>query len=181
MVSRLKKAYSVINQAIKLSEAQNGEYINWNTDLEPQSYLDKYWLPYFSVNKVCKHYSDCGYESNTPWSRYNGYGGYTIFVDKTWRIPFITSDGSLFSISVKGGTEDASYMIFIDINGAKGPNRFGRDFFLFTRTNSGTILPFGYDKSDDEVNSDCQKSGDCNYCAAKLMRDDWKVLDNYPW
>ena len=181
MASRLKKAYSIVNQAIKLSEVQNDEYKNWDTDLDPISYLNKYWLPYFSVNTVCTTYSVCGYESNAPWTRYNGGGAYTAFGNDTWRVPFTTSDGMLYSISVNGGTEEASSMIFIDINGAKGPNRFGRDFFMFTRTNAGTIQPFGYDKTDDEVNSDCQKTGECDFCAAKLMREDWKVNSGYPW
>ena len=181
ILSRLKKSYTVINQALKMSENDNGEYKYWDTDLSPDEYLNNYWLPYINVNQLCTDYSVCGYKSNTPWSRYNRGGNYTRFIDSTWRRPFLTADGILYSISVKGGNEFAKNLIIVDVNGPKKPNRFGHDVYLFSRTAEGGIRPFGYDKSSDEIDTNCKRASDMDYCAAKIIKDGWQFAKDYEW
>ena len=58
-ISKLKKAYTSINQALRMSEIDNGEYEYWDSALSlgPSEYLQKYWLPYFNVLKICNTYS----------------------------------------------------------------------------------------------------------------------------
>ena len=74
-ISRLKKAYSIINQALKLSEAQNGEYSQWEDgqSLGADAYLQKYWLPYFNILKICYSFKECGYTNKFPYKELKGH------------------------------------------------------------------------------------------------------------
>ena len=68
-ISKLKKAYTILNQAMKRSEVDNGAYEHWGSafDMGPEEYINKYWVPYFNVTSVCKTFGECGYKTNTPF------------------------------------------------------------------------------------------------------------------
>ena len=76
--------------------------------------------------------------------------------------------------------------MYVDINGAKGPNIVGRDFFLFYYFNDGTL--------DDVVTPECKTAGICsstlevqrvNYscvgqtwpagCLGRILNDNWQM------
>ncbi len=184
-VTRLKKAYSALSQALRMSEVDNGPYAYWEVPqysrtLNLTEYYEKYWYPYFKVLKACKTGQECGYSSSQPILDIGGNKtGHTIVVQDR-RLAFITADGILYSISLYGGDEvRADYSIYVDLNASKGPNKYGRDLFIFERTASGAIKPTGYDKTLDEISKDCSKSG--TQCAAKIMNDGWQIKDDYPW
>jgi hypothetical protein len=178
-VTRLQKAYSTINQAMKLSEVDNGAYAAWETGLPPIEYLEKYWFPYFKVNQICNTAPKCGYTTANPWTRHNGTSTYASF-SNVGRIPFLTTDNILYSVSVAQSdgalNTDAARVVIIDINGAQKPNIFGEDVFFFIRTADGSVKPYGYDLTDQEINENCTPEQTMNYCAAKIIKDGW-VMD----
>lgn len=192
-ISYLKKAHSVLNQAVKLSSDDNGDYASWDRNISTDEYLKRYWAPYMKIVVYCTSYKVCNYESDSPWSRYSGnhdYTGFNVFS----RIPVFTLDGILYSISMQGGINsepntaadyDYDYIgkngIFIDVNGPNPPNRFGNDVFMFVGNSDGSIMPLGYNLTDDKIDRDCSKSGKCLYCAEKLRRGGWKSYSGYPW
>lgn len=176
-VTRLKKAYTIINEALMLSVNQNSEYKYWSTDMKPEDYYKQYWFPYINVMTVCDNAFKCGYKKENPWTTPDG--AYTAFAKDDWRIPFLTSDGILYSISVKGGNENANNVIIIDINGKGNPNEMGKDFFILTRDKQGFINGYGYDKSSIEIDENCSKEGNRRYCAAKIIKDGWQIKDDY--
>ncbi len=188
-ISRLKKAYTILNQALKLSENDNGEYEYWDDgfNMGAEAYLNKYWLPYFNVLKICNTYSECGYESNMPWTSIDdSSNNHTGLTDNYKRIPFLTSDGILYIISVAVSNDDTGgyskdYQIFCDLNGPKAPNTEGKDFFRFTRVTGKGILPLGYNKTSTEIDKSCSKTGNGQYCAAKIIKDGWQILSDYPY
>ena len=178
-ITRLKRAYTIINQAKNLSTIDNGEYYLWDNTLSAEQYLKKYWIPYFKGAKICMDYDDCGYNSHQPWKVPTG--NYSEF-SYTFRIPFITEDGILYSVSL-GNTVNSDIgkkLILIDINGPQRPNESGKDFFFFLRTDEGKIMPYGYDKSSEEIDTDCI-SGSKEFCAAKIIKDSWTIKKDYPW
>lgn len=185
-VTKLKKAYTTINEALRRSEADNGEYQFWESgyDLGPEEYLNKYWLPYFNVYKLCTSYSICGYSSSMPWTYMNGKA-YTYGFSNSRRIPFITTDGILYQISVAVGDSDNNSVsqtnINIDVNGSKGPNIVGKDYFVFIRTDTQGIMPSCYGCTETTINSNCSTSGSGGYCAEKIRRAGWQIEDDYPW
>ena len=71
--------------------------------------------------------------------------------------------------------------VLIDANGVAGPNRFGKDVFLFGLTNAGTLIPAGSEQYNDFDNTiatgACSGAsvGDGTACAARVMADKWEV------
>lgn len=188
-VTQLKKAYSVLNQALKLSEVDNGEFENWEDplDIGHIDYLNRYWVPYFNnVVMICDTYEKCGYKENSPWKGSNGVSLNKTVAATNFRIPFVTGDGIMYIISVKmGGTSPdgstiRSSSIYLDLNGSKGPNIAGKDFFILTRAD-GRIMPDCYNYSKSAVDKSCSRASDGSCCAAKIMADGWQILDDYPW
>lgn len=192
-IATVRKAQSILNQAIKLSTIDNEDYEAWDTTLPPREYLDKYYTQYMKVIAYCDTYSKCNYKSAAPWSRYNRSNSYTGF-NAYSRIPIFTLDGILYSISQSGGGNDqddtdsvydmnyiGSNGVFIDVNGPNKPNRFGNDVFMLVRNKDGSVMPLGYDLPDSKINQDCSKNGKCLYCAEKLRRNGWKSSNDYPW
>lgn len=187
-VAQLKKLYSSLNQAMKMSEIDNGEYQYWQKalDMGAENYINKYWTPYFKVLTVCTKQTYCGYSNNYPWVNPDGSSNTLIAVNSGYRIPFYINDGVLISVSKAfGGTTDDTDYIFADINGPKAPNKYGIDFFAFERTSKG-VLPACNNKTEREVNLDCApdsgqkaESGFC--CLKKIINDGWEIKDDYPW
>ncbi len=182
-VTKLKKAWSIINQAYNNSQAENGMYQTWDSafDIGAKEYFNRYWKPYLKIAKICTSYSDCGYKIDKPWKTANGGDTGMLVVWVEARTTFLTPDGMLFVIFSTGGDATVPHNnIFVDLNGSKEPNRLGRDLFYFVRTDKG-ILPNCYNGSMAGINSECSKTGSGTCCAAKLAREGWEMKDNYPW
>ncbi len=138
--SKLRKAYSTINQAYNNSQAENGMYQTWDKgeDIGAEEFFNRYWKPYLKVAKVCSTYSDCGYKDAQPWKYPGGTTCGTNVVSPSTRTTFLTTDGVLFIVFTQGGGEIVSH-IYIDLNASKEPNIVGKDLFLFSRTDKGVV------------------------------------------
>ena len=190
----LKKAHTVLNQATKMSTVDNGDYSIWDKDIEHEEFIKQYYAPYMKVVKFCPTHQVCGYKEAAAWKNKTGYYGGFNYLS---RLPFITEDGMLFSISIKGDdpnkdngvTNNEVYdyksisgsAIIVDINASKGPNRFGADTFMFIRNQDGLIMPMGYGLADSAIKQDCNKNGDGLYCAEYIRRNNWIAPDDYPF
>jgi hypothetical protein len=185
-VTQLKKVYSVLGQWYKLSELENGPFDTWDIDsLTPAQYMNQYLKPYFNIVKECTSYEVCRYRSNKPWIYTNGDKS-TVLLSNETRSAFITIDGSLFLvfrriIDDNTGVKLPTSRVMIDLNGPKGPNLYGTDVFQFDRVSDNGVFPSGYDKTETEINLNCNKAGLGTYCAAKIMQDGWQIRDDYPW
>ena len=84
-------------------------------------------------------------------------------------------------------------MYYTDINGDKKPNISGKDIFQVlyylvssTPTLNGKFIPTGYEYTREEL---LNTSGACNRqglkagnrCMALIMKDGWRIADDYPW
>lgn len=71
--------------------------------------------------------------------------------------------------------------VLIDANGSTGPNRFGKDVFLFGLTNAGVLIPAGTEQYHDFDNTVTEGAcsgasiGDGTACAARVMADKWEI------
>lgn len=178
-VSKLEKEYTVLSQAIKLSENDNGPNSTWDWGdgsgtLTPRTSFDTYWAPYLKILKYCNSYSDCGYKSN--YIKFlSGTDSTSNIYDGTTRIPVILSDGSTLII-----VSSPSKLIYFDINGGAGPNKYGKDVFRFILNSQKGIYPDGYWYV--QSTTDCKSGGNGLYCAAKIIiLDSWQLKDDYPW
>lgn len=154
-VTALKKVYSVLSQAYKLSEQENGDPSNWAIgtaagDNAGAIELMNKITPYLSVTKSCVGDSSClapvVYKNlnDTTWFDNSAPGADVSSA--------ILSDGSAIQAytygrcTVNRGSslplQNICGEYFVDVNGAKKPNKLGVDTFMFYVTTYG-ILPVG--------------------------------------
>ncbi|MBR6163005.1 type II secretion system protein, partial [bacterium] len=205
LTTAFKKSYSIVSQAIAKSQMENGPLETWdfpssvNNETTAQV-VEKYILPYLQVAKNCKTESgkDC-FSANTTYKKING-SDYQIVDSLDKRYRFVLNDGSLVSIEVVPNscltTAKKRCIIFqVDINGKKGPNQLGRDYFSFSAypfTNNvmpdGTYDLYSSNRYDDakktwnripieRINQDCNPkgSGEGWLCAGKIMQEGWQM------
>lgn len=168
-ISKLKKVYTNLNQAIKLSQADNDEYKYWDlSSLSAKKEFDKYWKPYIKTVKYCVSYSDCGYSSKTGWMQPNG-STYNSYYSSG---AFILPDGVLVKL--------ADDLIIVDLNAEKKPNKLSKDVFLFNITPQGYIRAHGSSSSYNTIKTYCNSTHG-HTCAARIMYNNWKIDKDYPW
>ena len=190
-VTQLKKAYSELNQAIKFSEAEYGDIENWDWgQLEPLEFFNKYFSHYIKIKRTIlantgiKYYQISGAEEKQLWIL--SWGGHLIMTNSGYGI-----------ILEKNNFDKTGMYIYIDINGNKGPNTFGKDVFSFGfLKNKKLLLPVSWDdgKADNPItdrnilkngpskyNYQCNKTGKGLWCGALIMHDGWKIAPDYPW
>ena len=144
-IVKLKKNYSIMQQAYAMAIQENGTADNWN--IKADSYNENenilyYLKPYLNKIKYCGAQNNC-WKAN----RYNlnktvtePIGRYMMFSKA------ILSDGSIIAVRVNDTefSDDihrwADYVV--DLNGEKGPNVYGKDVFCFYFTQN-KIIPFG--------------------------------------
>ena len=184
-VNKLQKSYSILNQAFKQSELDNGSSEFWQETFEIgiQEYFERYWKPYFANITLCKIYNECGYNLIQPFSGLNNWKSALAITSD--RIKLKTSDGTLFlftdSTVNSEGERIPLFDVYIDINGGKEPNIFGKDVFIFRRVAGKGIVPACNNLTQREVESSCSRNGQGSCCAAKIIRDGWKINNDYPW
>ena len=179
-VTRLKSTYSVLNQVYKISIAENGEPENWVPvgEISVEEYFNKYFKPYIKILKMCETYKDCGYKTQTPWIMLDGSQSQTAIGKYDNWVTCVLPNGTviLYMSFINENQAETTHTI-VDLNGAKGPNRFGRDVFRFDRIKNIGFVPSGY----NSTNIDCTKTTSGAGCAAKIMKDNWQISDDYPW
>lgn len=180
-ISKLKKAYSTIAQAYELSKLENGEFENWDVvpNSDAEEYFNKFWKPYLNVLKVCEDYKDCGYSLQRPWKQLDPtkYSQEDVSTKGTMRFGSILADGTVVTFRTPPVNQSAK--INIDINGAKGPNRTGRDYFWLEIKKDGKLQQVDLDILED--NGTCVVNGYGDDCFAKIVRDGWEFKSDYPW
>ena len=148
-VSKVKKFYSVMNNALTLAITDNGTLDQWSVkdELKPtkQSAEDfmKYLKPYLRIVKDCGTNSGClEYKNNPNYLSGSQHSVNYEMLEEYYK--FIISDGTyawLRTSAQRGGLgyckvndsgwENTCGVVFLDINGKKAPNTIGKDIFLF--------------------------------------------------
>lgn len=156
-VSRLKKFYSITNQAMQKMMVDNncpgdlactGIFASGRTATEMGDSI----ASYFKVLKNCKVsatekcFADVNYKL-----KWDGSGTGTIMMDWTSSYRFVLLDGMSVNLNQIGNCSDdvgidsthiyrCTY-IAVDVNGPKNPNVFGRDTFIFLMSKDGKLHP----------------------------------------
>lgn len=192
-VSRLKKTYSTLNQAILFTQKDFDLYQYWQTPSEigKDAHFEKYWKPYLKNITICTTAKTCNYSTETPWVYRNGAGvEVTIAGENVLRQGIYLTDGTFILIGednhwispTNGGLEYHMQYIWIDTNGYKPPNMMGKDFFrLIIASDTNKLLADGISSSEENINASCSKNSNGSYCAAKIIRDGWEIKEDYPW
>lgn len=172
-VTKLKRAFSVLSQAVLMSELDNGSTEFWNYNLEAKEFYDIYLKKYLittedvqfsEIRKVVTYRYLNNVEAEGAIGNNNSYA--IKLNDGT----FVIIDGWFDAI------EGNSRNIIFDINGLAKPNKIGRDVFYFRLYKKKGLI--GYDESGDQG---CERNATGYSCSQKIMEDGWEIKDDYPW
>ena len=170
--TRLKSAYSILYEAVKLSETQNDEIKYWslpkNTTTECENFAKKYLLPYMK-------YTETGIENGGILPDYPS--------EKLFYIKLV--NGTIFYVHSGEGLD-----IYVDINGKQQPNLAGYDRFAFlinikeSPAYSKGVSPIGRQHAlsagRNSILSACGNNEPW-LCSALIEHDGWKIKSDYPY
>ena len=197
--ARVKKFYSMMSNAIKLSELESGlktyewDYEDATTYEIRKQYFENHILNY--VNYM--NFSQLDDDYITELEATPNYSGGGCLIDSN-DIQVYLNDGTKF------GTCEEIDIIFFDVNGDKGPNKFGRDVFLFNILSYDGGLPSlannvphfntiatwpEYWKENSTLKDEytrekcienCMSRPSGSYCTHLLELDGWEFKEDYP-
>ena len=178
--TRLIAFYSKINQAYRMSYAENGDTVDWITSDKNYSYdemvkwLEQYIFPYM------KHYNvkQCNVETT-------GQIGVCVTIP----------DGSLYWFSIDVSGQDIMYFVNGKWDDISPRNRFGFNFSKRVKNDGSTnkqsmdfIDPyvFDWDGRRESLFTNgtwgCKKGcTNCSYCTKLIQLNGWEIPDDYPW
>lgn len=163
--TKLKKVYTIMNQAIMLSENENGEREDWASELNTVAGIEKYILPYLKY--VDSYQADSYYFIN--------------FADgSTLRKNLSTEDWFFHTKQYdKCKTSDKAgkcFFPFVFMQNAAGhfdrnfePNSYGLSTANITNENLKNHSVHG-----------CNKEASKAYCAKLIQLNGWRIPDDYP-
>lgn len=196
-VSMLKKEYSVLSQAYAMAVQDNGstpdQWISSATLLDAQSALDiaNKLAPYLKVVNNCGHNAGC-----VPF--YKDSNG----ISSDWDTGFTDaakmalSDGTILGIRSWGSgnaqnnagntqsLQNVVGVIFVDINGLKGPNVYAKDFFRFYITKYGIVPSGTQQETYNPFSNNCINGGNGVACTAWVIYNenmDYLHCNNLSW
>lgn len=178
--ARLKKFYSTMQQAIQMSEIDNGPLENWEFSRSvndedgnyaesnytyADNWLKKYILPYIKYNKYTIGHNEVNDEGEIEKNSAKIY----------------MNDGSIIYVHY-GWCMDIDY----DVNGGTGYES-GRDMYIFTfcfaNSGNGSIgfHPYLYSvvTSRADALDRCERLP--QYCSVLLQYDGWEFKKDYPY
>ncbi len=150
-LNQFKATYSILSQAYTRAFMEYGAPDTWglkendkDSNEKVYQYLAKYLKGQdygFGYSKIPSNYIQLNGEGGTGgWS--GSAGKHKVFALTNGAI--ISISGYSYIIELEG--ERPMVELHVDINGVKGPNQFGKDFFfLFLSTKKGSPMVRGYD------------------------------------
>lgn len=194
-VNQLKKAYSELSQAIRLSENDNGELSGWNFQKgnTPSEIFEQYITPYLKISKSINagnslKYYECSKRRET---------GLRLISGASTRFKLLSGSEIIVS-NQKYSSDNVSQMdIIIDLNGYNSlPNQFGKDaFFIMINKDKGLLTMYEDDGEKSSIirnrqqlingpsafNYQCNKNGRGMWCGKLIQQDGWQISKDYPW
>ena len=143
-VNKVKKFYSMLNEALKRAMVENGELDNWGFKTNDFARNEEIFVTnlkkYISITEDCLH-SNSKCILNVNYKNLNGQL-WTGYSNSNYKFAFrnlILKNGDYMIIYIyspctdSGGSNFSNYCgsIMYDINGEKAPNVVGKDLFVF--------------------------------------------------
>ena len=200
--NKLKSEYSLISNAIRMSEAKNGSSEDWATCDEDnsfectKSFFDTYLAPELKTVKICGN--DNKEECWTEPVSLSGKKGYlSPLIDNKGLTAILSNGTSLYMWAGGQNSEAAHLQIWFDIDGpTKGKGIIGADVFgtiTFFKAReeirAGTFMQgcaklLDVDNYKNDTEYGCSKAVDTPwagfYCGALIEQNGWKIPKDYP-
>lgn len=205
----VKAAYSIIQNAVKMSISENGPVDSWNYS-GTATFAQNYILPYLKVQKICGFNSSSAphgcfynnsnyiYSNNGMWFYINGSAAqyesrnhYNVKLQNGMSLGILVTNNTNYSKIYK------PVAFVFDVNGSAGPTKAGVDVFAFSMdtatgkfwTGAVEAAWLGDIKTAEQVLNNTKNTGGCNInshnqsgmaCARVLEQNSWSFPDNYP-
>ena len=183
--TRLAKLYSVLNQAVELSEEKNGACTTWEwgdiNNHRDSAYMEKWWKTYMAdyipnVQTVTKN--------SVATSSISGNGSYLVYFKDGTALKIEAIPGSYIwvviyvkpQINTKNFNEGDVYQHDSMVS--------GRDYFsMYIMPSSKCSFDVNYydNLSRNELIERCKAPGNLGGTCMKMIKDNgWKIPDDYP-
>ena len=174
--------YNTLSNALTLAVKDYGYFSNWEV-VTNVDFTDKYIEPYIKIQDYCSRKTPyagtrCSYHTNNLNNEINN-----TFMGSDRNV-FMLTDGTVIGIQKMGSS---SANLYVDINGPKKPNIFGKDVFWFRYilTDKIGIVPYcGGAPFDNEwaiyssitqETQGCKKGSGGTACGCVIMKNNWQV------
>ena len=183
--AKLKKFYSIMNQAVKLAEVENGEASMWMPQRGDDfadfgewynKYLDK------NIKSLSKNYS--GHYYHVAFADGSGFAAYipteSMLLESISAYIFYCTDYKYCSMPQYDSGDDVAF---------SETNSFdGKYTFLFSICSNGKVAASSLCNPTHSYTRDVLLNG-CSatdphkrhFCTALIQHDGWKISKDYPW
>lgn len=181
-VTQLHKVYNELQQAALQYQTERNAVNLKEAGIRNDDSLDLF------VKSKFKIVNDCGEKSTpclAPNSEYKKLSGNEAVGSTQTHFVALQSGVSLgysCTVAATNGNDNVVAVFDVDINGAKGPNIAGRDFFVLVLYNNGMIddvgnsAPLTKDERENLFNTICNSTGKDWYgCFGKILNDNWEM------
>lgn len=149
--AQFMKAYSDLNNISRKFYADNG--ISFSEYGWEHSYNDNYKALKKYIISTTHAVSAMDYNDSEYKKTYKTMGNKSaIHVCDDIGL-FADAGGRLFGLNNPNKQNENGPVICVDINGLKGPNKYGYDFFIFFFTIDGRVLPMGTEDSNNTTDT----------------------------
>ena len=182
VLTRLKKFYTGINQAVRMAEAEYGDCEYWdyptNDDYESAKvFFDKYWAPYLNVIEA----------GSKDILETDEQTGETTVSRTDVLVKF--ADGSAMRLRYSNGFD---IVLYPQASKMDNLTHKTRQVFAFCFYKDGTtdeksfVEPYTYlwDGTRENLFSHARygcSQDNATYCAKLIQYDGWEISDDYPW
>lgn len=176
--TRLAQFYSVMSEAIKHSEIDNGELLSWLpnpvTNYSIEDYYNNYLAPYLKSSKTELS------NSNTLIVYFVNGSIMTISNLNGISSPHINfyPFGKIINDSKKNGTYIFEFLIPYANDEEKNHCLYTRGFQPYSWI-QGTWDNMTPEEINEKIYNNC-KNLDAGFCTVMIMRNGWKIPDDYP-
>ena len=191
---RLKASYSILSQMLTRAQADYGDPVHWdfnsvygsqggmeNSLKRIESLVQKYFIPY--LTNIQDHRIATLAEAGYPvYHLADGSVDAHNLNDLNKRHYVIEfSNGTTVFVYVDSavGFGTTNIILYIDVNGKKNPNVFGKDtFFAKINSKTGRLEFYGAGVGKDDLIESCKTRN--IVCGALIMHDGWEITRDYP-
>ena len=151
-------------------------------------FFNKYMAPYLSIVKPVTTKMEGNWNSDLFFMNGTDKG-----YDDTFARAYL-ADGTSVTFRIVTSSDTNKRLLFrIDINGDKKPNKQGRDIFQYNyyiissnENYNGKFAPTDFMESRENLLKDgggsgCGRNSSGAKCSTLIMKDGWRIADDYPW
>lgn len=193
---RLKIAQSVISQMLNFAIAEHGDSQYWdftavsgtqfNSETSKNMIInltEKYFIPYLNDldSSGYKSLKEAGYpvyhnaDGTVNQHNLNGLNKYHYVLEfANGMTIFVYTNSTNVPVA-----QFTNILLYVDVNGKKGPNVFGKDtFYAQIISGTGRFEWYGQGNPRDYLLDKC-KTGQ-THCGALIQHDSWEIKPDYP-